>query len=475
MQNCPLSVVFGLGHLATATASSAVSICNSTHTVMAGARLYSTPSAWWAPPGLPQPRLCEVEKGDVYGRPARGVTAAAVETAACEQPCARTESGTVVMRHGALSRKGASPAKVVQLPPNEAHLLAVSGTDAWLVGRGCVRSASTWKRVCVNDSTFAAKTVATTPGAVLVADARGDVYAVHHRNTATPAMQAFLGARRTPPGTAHLLPPVLAASRLDSNCMLRPLGNLLRIAAHDGVLTRVFEHRTVTSYLPPATSATVWLPYLPADTAVCTTVPREPCHWSERLLGSSCVARRPCAGVAARPNATTNFVCGAPPSPRCADGACVRRRRQVENPRVCVSAPAPVCPPLATCTSVTTTAVALAPLLPTSGIERAPGPACGNSSFLLGTECVPCSRCGAGTRMAEPCSATADVMCLACPPGTYQPEPWHSSPRCFRANMCPGTTRYSNGVCAPETYNMRLLWVGLLPAWLVVVLRLKPR
>ena len=473
MQNCPLSVVFGLGHFATATASSAVSICNDTHTIFAGARLYSARLPWWNPGEVARPRLCLIENGDAYGRPTRTVTAESNLVPGCEQPCATFESEVVTLRGNTLAVAGASPARTMRVRHTHTRLLAVSSTDVWLVGDRCVRSAATQREVCIADPTFTAKTVATTNHSVLVADARGDVYAVHHSNTTSPAVLALLGGRRRPSGTWHVLPPVLAASRLDASCMIRQLGALLRVSVAAGLLTRVFEHRIVVSALPPATSAGVWLPYLPADTAVCGPVPAEPCHWSERALHGACVARRPCAAVAVRPDSGTDFVCGVPRSDACGTACNTKKRRQLATPPASCVPAVEVCVPLPTCGSAST-ALALLPAVPTSGIEPGAAPACANISYQLGGECVPCSRCGAGTRMAEPCSGTADAVCLACPPGTYQPEPWHDSPRCFRANMCPGTTRYTNGVCAPESYNMHLLWAGLFPAWLVVVLRATP-
>lgn len=398
--------------------------------------------------------------------------------AACNHSvCIKISGHELYWEHGALHGLNAH----LRVSPNHAVTHVVfSGHDVWLAGGRCITSAASARSVCVNDPAFVAAAVASTPETVFVMDSRGDVYAIHHVESMPPKLRRLLPVSAWPAAresrTRLLLPPVAASFFMNHDCMPAALGAARQVLVSDR-LTRLFTYASITTSLPKLTSLSVWSPYVGADSMLCE-LPLETCAWHEWRHNESCLARRPCTALETRPTGVSDFVCRKPV-------AVVKQRRQALA-RTCSRATfsavrPPACDAAESELQCRQTAKLedafdrtadniFVPKGVFAGVS-APPPACANNSFLLGSVCIPCSRCGTGSRLSKECTPTDDTECTACVPGTYRPEKWHTKRHCLLANGCPGGNRFQNGVCGKEGYNLNTLWALVLPVYTVLVSR----
>lgn len=448
--------------LATAIATaSIVDRCNHTHAV---ALLYGrhtlvesrAPIAPWpdSPPRLPPaPR-------STFG-------AAATAYGCAAPPPGLTLDGGVVVYHGV---------HIAVDPVEGARHVREGGNELWAATANCVVGLTTRLRGCVPGFDIAA--LAATDTHLYVLDrTTGDVAGFAH---ATPPNRRLRlaaghhGAAGRRPVTA-LYGPVRATQPLPAEHP-RPTS----LAADAGTITLGYAsgacRRSPAPPLGPERVHAHWAPALcEPDEA------QPPCSFAQ--YGPACRARTACPRAA--PNtAAADTVCKVDPpaaatpagrhqrTPECPGGTgwfepgrpvvcrpvpdcerynedhnvcehVPRKRRQVQPP-----APPPlVCPAPA--------------LAAPDGPAAAPAAAaCPGSEYRDRGVCVLCRECGSGLYRVSACTATADVVCADCPPGTYQPDNYHSNDRCIPTNGCAGATAHRDGSCdAAPIVLIHGLWV----------------
>lgn len=353
--------------------------------------------------------------------------------------------------------------------------LTVSGNDIWLAGGRCMTSAGSRKKICVKDPNFRIVDVASLLDAVYVMGKGGDVYVSHHVEPTTRLIEVLLNLTAQDRGKARLLTPFVPATVFfDDACMQEKLGVALSLRLFHFGLVRKFAYATVTTPVNVPTAHSVWLPYVQSPHTLCEPETHA-CSWHEYRSNNKCVPRKPCNELKLRPTHETDYVCG-----KQEQVARIRTKRQSVCKQTVYSVPARL-----TCDDTAAENECVANVeaearrrtAAAQGISEAlafitaPAPTCDNTSFLLGTACIPCSECGMGSYLLHTCTPTRDTMCVACPPDTYMADSWHTNRYCLLTNGCPGSTRFNNGKCRREGYNYNTLWALALPGYAFLISR----
>lgn len=333
-------------------------------------------------------------------------------------------------------------------PGFEAFTLVETAAGIVIVGRRCVMAADSGRTRCIAAPFRAVAAAAAAAAVYLMGDGNGDVHVFHHAGRV-------------------LLPPVLAASSVDTGCMARTPGRAVWLEVGPTTLTRHYAHASVASALAPPTATHVWRDYTTDGTA---TLPAPaPCPWHQWRDGKACVSRRPCDAVVALP-AGADWRCGHPLPPKAAP----RRRRATED--ACTA------PPTASCAPRPVACPTAPPTARRASVRRRPqepqlagtpfGALCQTGHFSRSAQCLPCAKCSAGNRLAQQCGPTTDTVCTACQKGSYMPDRWHRNTACLAGNGCPGMTRSQNGVCYVPGPNAHLLAFAVLPVYAALVWKL---
>jgi hypothetical protein len=445
-------------------------MCNDTHEVVAAPGLYVRSSTATEMPPVLVKRECDVRPNS-WIKPGgslvwQGSAANRVECA--PSPCTLYQNKTLFYAKSQVHYSDKNARANVN---HEVSHLLMSGNDVWMIGGKCATSLGHAQRRCIVDNNFRVTAVAANNDAIFVMNREGDVYVMHHVEPSTPKTERLLNMTAAARGRALILTNFVPATVfLNHSCLANDLGPAHSLTV-DNVLVRRFTHAKITTPIAPPTAHSVWLPYLQSDTILCDHDPH-PCPWHHYDNNGTCTPRRSCGQLRERPSPTKNYVCGVPRQP------VARTRRQsscvVTVPRVVAELTCDDTAQTEACVrrvqaeqrerDAALNNVSAALMLVTS-----PAPACGNTSYLLGSLCLPCSECGMGSYLLHPCSPTQDTMCVACPEGTYMASSWHTNPYCYVANGCPGSTRFSNGKCARQGYNYNTLWAAALPAYAFIV------
>lgn len=473
MQNCPLSVMFGLGHMATAAAN-VIHMCNHTHEIVMTPGLYVRSSKITEMPLLQTMRSCHVSPTSWLGKSAslKWKHNVMPKDYCGNSPCLTYNNKKLTYLEDKSLLTFESNSYHVKTK-HKVGFLQISGNDIWLIGGKCMTSVGSSQTVCVDVNSFETTYVDSTNDAVYLMNADGDVYVSHHVEQPVMQLQNFLQLPKTTKISAQsrLLTKFVAATEfLNSSCFSQPLGEAVSFSV-DTTLLRHFDHASVSTPVHTPTESSVWLPYLPAPHTLCDILPQD-CDWYQYYDGVNCVPRRPCSSIRQRPTRTSDYVCG---------NVEVKRERVRRQATTCVQTVAPQL----TCDSQAATNECVRRITEEQralqaeregissllAIVTSPAPACANTSYLLGNICIPCSECGMGAYLADMCTPTADTICRACPKDTYMPDSWHTNRHCLITNGCPGSTRFENGTCGKEGYNYNTLWALVLPIYAVAFSR----
>ena len=190
MQNWPLSVMFGLGHMAKAD-TTIVHMCNVTHEVVAAPGLYVRSSTATKMPAVHIRRECHVTSNSWIGSGASLVWHPNEATTMDCSPAPCTIYGNTTLHY---TKQGVK-SKNIFVRANVAHPvthLIVSGLDVWLAGGHCVTSLGHAQKRCIADTNFTTVAAAANEEAVYLMNSAGDVYVMHHIGATTPKTERLL-------------------------------------------------------------------------------------------------------------------------------------------------------------------------------------------------------------------------------------------------------------------------------------------